>query len=61
MNGFWGWLSSEKVYLSLTLRANSAKVELSSWAGSGRWGINLWPRPRSCFVPIGGEWCLQRL
>ena len=54
-NGVEGWLSSEKIYLRRTLRAKSAKVELSFCAGSGLWGMNLCPRPRSCLVPVGGE------
>ena len=53
--------SAEKVYFNLTLQAKSAKVVLRFWVGSGLLGMNLWPRPSSCLVPMGGRLCLHRL
>ena len=55
------WSLSENVYLRRTLRVKSTNVEWRFCVGSGRCGINLWPSPRSCLVPIGGECCVQRL
>ena len=48
------WLLSEKVYLSLTFWAKTAKVVLRCWVGRGLLGMNLCLRPRSCLVPVDG-------